>query len=262
MIRVVFNKKGGVGKSTIVANLAAIDAASGRRTLVVDLDAQCNASQYLLGEGFGERPVGIADFFEQTLSFSIRATTIKNYITETPFENLSLIAASPALAELQGKLETRHKIYKLRDALKSLSEEFERIYIDTPPALNFFTVSALIAADRCLIPFDCDDFSRKAIYALLENVEEIRQDHNAELQIEGIIVNQFQARSNLPQQIVNELIEEGLPILPTYLSGSIKIKESHQVSKPLIHLDRSHKLTQEYLALFEEIERKKKVKRR
>ncbi len=262
MIRVIFNKKGGVGKSTIVANLAAIDAASGRRTLVVDLDAQCNASQYLLGEAFNEAPAGIANFFEQTLSFSIRATSLSGYVSATPFENLSVIVASPALAEMQSKLETRHKIYKLRDALKALSPDFERIYIDTPPALNFFTVSALIAADRCLIPFDCDDFSRKAIYALLENVEEIRQDHNADLEIEGIIVNQFQARSNLPQQIVSELIDEGLPILPTYLSGSIKVRESHQVSKPLIHLDRNHKLTQEYLALFADLEKRKKPKKR
>jgi chromosome partitioning protein len=261
MIRVVFNKKGGVGKSTIVANLAAIDAALGRRTLVVDLDAQCNASQYLLGDAFNERPPGIAEFFEQTLSFSIRATSIRHYVAETPFEALSLISASPNLAEMQSKLEARHKIFKLRDALKTL-DEFERIYIDTPPALNFFTVSALIAADRCLIPFDCDDFSRRAIYALLENVEEIRQDHNAELEVEGIIVNQFQSRSNLPQQIVQELIDEGLPILPQYLSGSIKVKESHQVSKPLVHLDRGHKLTQEYLALHALLDKPKRSKKK
>jgi cellulose biosynthesis protein BcsQ len=78
--------------------------------------------------------------------------------------------------------------------------DYDRIYIDTPPALNFYTRSALIAAQGCLIPFDCDDFSRRALYTLLENVQEIQSDHNADLKVEGIVVNQFQPRANLPQR--------------------------------------------------------------
>ena len=76
------------------------------------------------------------------------------------------------------------------------------MYIDTPPALNFYTRSALIAVERCLIPFDCDDFSRRALYTLLENVKEIQQDHNAALEVEGIVINQFQPRASLPQRLV------------------------------------------------------------
>lgn len=87
---------------------------------------------------------------------------------------------------MKSKLESRHKIYKLREALQQLSQDYERIYIDTPPALNFFTRSALMGAKSCLIPFDCDDFSRQALYSLLDNVAEIRADHNAELQVEGL----------------------------------------------------------------------------
>ena len=109
-------------------------------------------------------------------------------ITETRYSNLHLVTASPDLSDLQSKLESKFKINKLRKLLVELGEDYERIYIDTPPALNFYTVSALIAADRVLIPFDCDDFSRQALYILLENVQEIRADHNPELQVKGIVV--------------------------------------------------------------------------
>jgi chromosome partitioning protein len=147
-------------------------------------------------------------------------------------------------------LEARYKMFKLRDALLAL-EGYDEIFIDTPPALNFFTRSALIAANACLIPFDCDDFSRQALYAVLANVQEIQQDHNDQLEIEGIIVNQFQSRARLPKALVEELIGEGLPILGTYLSPSIRIRESHQNAKPMIHFDPRHKLTGEFQALYD-----------
>ena len=135
------------------------------------------------------------------------------------------------------------------EALQQLAAGYDRIYIDTPPALNFYTRSALIGARGCLIPFDCDDFSRKALYTLLENVQEIQADHNPDLVVEGIVVNQFQARANLPQRIVDELIAEGLPVLTPYLPSSIRVRESHEQSLPMIYLDPGHKLTQAFVAL-------------
>ncbi|MEX3979797.1 ParA family protein [Paraburkholderia sp. EG287A] len=252
MRRVVFNQKGGVGKSTIVCNLAAISANEGRRTLVIDLDAQANSSQYLLGEASTDAKPNVADFFETALTFSFRPVEVTSFIHSTPFENLDVMPAHADLDTLHGKLESRYKIYKLRDALKEL-DMYDAIYIDTPPALNFYTRSALIAVERCLIPFDCDDFSRRALYTLLENVKEIQQDHNAGLTVEGIVINQFQPRASLPQQLVDELVEEGLPVLSSRLSSSVKIRESHQQAKPVVHLDPAHKLTREFLALHQEL---------
>lgn len=254
MKRVIFNQKGGVGKSTIAVNLAAIAAHHGQRTLLIDIDPQCNSSRYVLGAAAADAAPTMAAYFEQMLAFTIYPTPARHYIHATPFDNLSIMVAHPEIGDLQSKLESRHKIYKLRDTLKELEQDYDEIFVDTPPAYNFFTQSALIAADRCLIPFDCDDFSRQALYTLVANVAEIKADHNAALEIEGVVVNQFQPRARLPQRLVDELKAEGLPMLDSKLSSSIRIRESHDRNLPMIHLDARHKMSQEFLALYGELQ--------
>jgi chromosome partitioning protein len=253
MALVVFNQKGGVGKSTIACNLAAIGAARGRRTLVIDLDAQGNASRYLLGDAVTEPGPTVADFYEQTLSYSVRSEPPQAFVRRTPFEGLDVWVASAALRELQPKLEARHKIYKLREALVMLAADYADIVIDTPPALDFYTRSALMGASGCLIPFDCDAFARHALYALLDDVAEIRADHNPGLAVRGIVVNQFQARAALPARLVQALRDEGLPVLEPFVPASVKVRESHERACPLIHLDVRHPVTQAYVALYERL---------
>ena len=164
-----------------------------------------------------------------------------------------MLPSDGELGEIEHMLESKHKIYKLRGLLKALSKEYDAIFVDTPPAYNFYTLSALIAAERVLIPFDCDAFSRKALYTLLENIQEAREDHNDELMVEGIIVNQFQPRARLPQELVASLEQEGLPMLANRLSSSVVMRESHEKAVPLVNLVPKHKLTEEYRALFQEL---------
>jgi chromosome partitioning protein len=246
----VFNQKGGVGKSTIVCNLAAVAASRGRRSLVVDLDPQSCASHYLLGRDWEHATPNAVQLFEQTLGFKLFRDGIKDFVHHTRFEDLHVMPSGLELEDLQGKLEAKYKIYKLRDALADL-DGYDAVFFDTPPAFNFYTLSALIAADRCLIPFDCDDFSRRALYNLLESVDEVREDHNPGLEIGGIVVNQFQPRARLPQQLVDELAGEGLPLLEPFITSSVKVRESHQASKPLPYLARSHKLARQFEDLYD-----------
>jgi chromosome partitioning protein len=253
MRRVIFNQKGGVGKSSLTVNLAAIAAMRGQRTLVIDLDPQCNSTHYLLGDQADLPELDIGDYFESTLSFSIKAPQANAYCHATPFECLDILPSSPELGDLQSKLESRHKIYKLRDLCEQLSEHYDAIYIDTPPAFNFFSLSALCAAHRCLIPFDCDEFARQALYSLVNNLRETQADHNESLMLEGIVVNQFQPRAALPTKIVSSLEEQALPVLRSRIPASVKMRESHLEAKPLIWLAPKHKLTLAFIELFDEI---------
>lgn len=280
LTRVIFNQKGGVGKSSIAVNLAAISAANGHRTLLIDLDPQCNATQYLLGDKIVSDDElnhtsiitpNIETFFAQTLqssppnhpllfSFPFASgnndnlVSLANCVHTTVFANLFIVPSSPTLGEILYQLESKHKIYKLRDNLAQLADSFDRVYIDTPPAFNFFTMSALIASQRIIVPFDCDVFSKRALQSLVQNVVETQQDHNETLYIEGIVVNQYDPRANLPKQVVQDLMEQGYPIFNTKLSPSVIMKQSHEENRPLIFMDNKHKLTQQFIQLYHELE--------
>ncbi|ENX32984.1 hypothetical protein F890_00142 [Acinetobacter sp. CIP 64.7] len=242
---------------------------------MIDLDPQANSSQYVLGDDAtysSNKPAlepNIENYFEDVLGnqqskgllgnaigsiLKSRSKGLESYVHQSSFKHLDVIPASPTLGALAYALESKHKIYKLRDALQQLSGYYDRVFIDTPPAFNFFTLSALIAANRVLIPFDCDVFSKRALQTLIENVIETQDDHNEGLEIEGIVVNQFQAQAKLPREVVQQLKDEGLPVLDSMLPPSILMKESHQKNQPLIHLATDHKLTQAYQSLFNEIE--------
>ena len=165
--------------------------------------------------------------------------------------------------DLQGSLSQLKEIVTDFDVIPYVEEinsisdlNYDFIFIDTPPAFNFFTLSALIAADRVLIPFDCDVFSQRALQSLIGNVIETQDDHNSSLEVEGIIVNQFQAQAKLPREVVQQLKDDQLPVLNSMLPPSVVMKESHHKNLPLIHLAADHKLTQAYQSLFNEIEQK------
>jgi len=252
MRRVVFNQKGGVGKSSIAVNLAAASAKSGFKTLLIDLDVQGNSTHYIVGEQ-SERLPGVEDFFQNQLSLYSREP-MTSLIHQSAYPNLSVMPSGRGLLELDHKLESRYKMYKLKEALAELMTDFDRIYLDTPPALNFFSRSAMIAADRVVVPFDCDTFSKQALYQLTETIEEIKADHNPQLVLEAIVPNQVPARAKLPKQLIEGLKVDSLPVTKTTLSSSVVMRESHEKAKPLVYLHAKHRLTQEFEALLQELE--------
>ena len=231
MIIVVFNQKGGVGKSTISTNLAAQSAKLGHKTLLVDLDAQGNSTHYV-GFNAREQSLTVADMFKQVVG-------------------IFRTAKKPNAFERE--LESRYKIFKLKDALKELKDEFDNIFIDTPPNFNFYSKAALIAADGFCVPFDCDDFSAQAIERLLENAMELKEDHNPELRLLGIVVNQFNSQAKLPRELIETLKQQDLPVLESYISATVKVKESHSKRMPLPFYLPKHKVTNQIAALFEEL---------
>jgi chromosome partitioning protein len=162
-----------------------------------------------------------------------------------------VIPSEKSLSDLQPKLESRYKVFKLQQSIDQLIEEkkFDEVVFDTPPSLNFYSMSALMASDRVLVPFDCDAFSAEALHHVQDIVDEIAADHNDELKTEGIVVNHFMANAKLPQSAINDLLSQGFRILKPYLSSSIVMRESHAANTPLIYLKPNHKLTKEFMKL-------------
>lgn len=223
MRRAVFTQKGGVGKSSVAVNLAAASAKAGLKTLLVDLDVQGISTHYIVGEPT-EALSDVEEFFQKQLSLYSRES-VTSLIHQSVYNNLSVMPSGRGLLELEHKLESRYKMYKLKECLDELMQDFDRIYLDTPPALNFFSRSAMIAADRVVVPFDCDTFSKQALYQLTETIEEIKAD--------------------------------SLPVSKRTRSPSVIMRESHEKAKPLVYLKPKHRLSLEFEALFQELESKR-----
>ena len=247
----VFNQKGGVGKTSVAANLAAAFAKLGQKVLLVDLDAQGNSSSYVLSSRRVSGAKTIADFFHSTLSFSLFKDSLRMAVTPSPYKNLAVIPADITLQELQPKLEARYKIFKLAEAVADLVVEdgYDQVVFDNPPALNFYSMSSFLASDRVLVPFDCDAFSSEAVDRVVQVVREAAFDHKPELQLAGIVINQFQSTARIPTQAIEKLAEKGYPILKPYLSSSIVMRESHAAQIPLPWFKPNHKLSMEFQAL-------------
>lgn len=248
MKRVIFNQKGGVGKTSITCNLGYALATAGKKVLIVDLDPQANSSQYILGDAYNALDGTISDFFAEILRLKIFSSNLARVVHKSAFPKLSIIPADKNLVELQRKLETRYKVLKLKQALDEYIDNFgiEEVLIDTSPYMNFYTMSALIAADLVLIPSDCDVFSSTAVHQVADFVEEIREDHNPDLRIEGVIVSQFQGHASLPRETIGALETQGFDIIKPFISYSVAMKKSHKLHSPIMKSNPRHKIAREY----------------
>lgn len=256
-LRVIYNQKGGVGKTTLAVNLAACAAQKGFRTLLIDSDPQGNASSYILGDREPEKT--LADYYESCLGLNLFRQTILEYVTsQTKVPNLHLVACNRELENLRTKLENKHKIMKLKDGLKNTT--YDHIYFDPPPANDFFSLSCLIAATEILVPIDCDAFSVRAAKEIKNTIDEVIADHNPNLKILGIVVNQFQKGTKHSTGIVKELSQLGFDVLEPYIPSSVKVRESHSEYKPVVMGHKDHTVAQAIRNLFDKLEEVSELK--
>ncbi|WP_397602110.1 ParA family protein [Silvanigrella sp.] len=252
-IRVIYNQKGGVGKTTIAVNLAACSAIRGKRTLLIDSDPQGNASCYILGSN-KQPEKSLTHYYESCLHLNIFRQSIFEYITsQTRIPNLHLVACNRELEELRTKLENKHKIMKLKDGLKN--NTYDHVYLDPPPANDFFSLACLIAATEIIIPIDCDAFSIRAAQEIKQTIDEVKQDHNPNLIVKGIVVNQYQKGTKHSLGIIQELKKIGYQVLEPYIPTSIKVRESHSEVKPIVIGYPDHPVSQALFGLFDELDK-------
>ncbi len=242
----ITNQKGGVGKTTTAVNLSASLGATKRRILLVDLDPQGNAS---MGSGVRKEDINFS-----SADLLLNLASIQDVIKKTNV-GYDLIPSGSQLtaAEVQlAKLNERE--YFLRRALSAVSDSYDFIFIDCPPALNILTVNALVASTSVIIPIQCEYYALEGLAALLGTIEQLKNTVNADLQIEGLLRTMYDGRNRLTLEVSEQLLHH-FPgkVYKTVIPRNVRLAEAPSHGLPALVYDHNSPGAIAYLALAGEI---------
>lgn len=243
----IANQKGGVGKTTTSINLAASLGVLEKKVLLIDADPQANATS---GIGLDVESIEIGTYQLLEHSATAREAIIK---TNTP--NLDIIPSHIDLVAIEIELVDKEaREYMLKKALAEIKNDYDFIIIDCAPSLGLLTLNALTAADSVIIPIQCEYFALEGLGKLLNTIKSIQKIHNAELDIEGLLLTMYDARLRLSNQVVEEVQKHfNSMVFQTIIQRNVRLSEAPSYGENIINYDAASKGASNYLSLAKEI---------